>query len=417
VTSPADFLSPKGMPPKSSPDDLIGRWLFDGAFPLPVAILRREHLESNIAAMAAFCADYGLLIAPHAKTMMSSQLIERQMRAGAWGMTVATAWQAAQVAAMGVQRILIANQVADRGSVALLERILVDCPELHVWCYVDSIEVLSGLANLSPFAERLGILIELGMRGGRTGVRETADALNLARRVTEGPFHLAGFSAYEGLIGGSDLAEAIALVDDFLRELASLALAAWELGLLSEEGSPMVTVGGSTYPDRVAICLAPVLTDLPIDVILRSGCYVSHDSLSYEACSPFGRSQRLPYRLQEALEVWAPILSVPEPGKAIASMGRRDCSFDAGLPVARRLLSSSGSAPISLALGSENPIAVTALNDQHAYLDLNHGFDLQVGDLIGFGISHPCTTFDKWGMIPIVDQGDVVVDLATTRFT
>lgn len=417
MASSTGIAGPKGVPVFRSPDEVIGRWLFDGTFPLPTAIMRQQPLESNINTMANFCADYDLLLAPHAKTTMSPKLIQLQLNAGAWGMTVATAWQAAQVAEMGVPRILIANEVADEGSLRLLQKVLSVHTELQLWWYVDSMALLEPLDRLLPYSERIGLLVELGIPGGRTGLRNPHEALELAKHLKGGPFRLAGFAGFEGLIGGTDLAEGITKVDAFLNQLAEVAHRASEKGLLTADADPLVTVGGSAYQDRVALCLVPALADLDVDVILRSGCYVTHDAVAYHACSPFGGSPRLPYHLQEALEVWAPILSVPEPGKAIASMGRRDCSFDAGLPVARRLLSSSGSAPISLALGSENPIAVTALNDQHAYLDLNHGFDLQVGDLIGFGISHPCTTFDKWGMIPIVDQGDVVVDLATTRFT
>lgn len=166
---PAASFGPKGLPAPSAHEQVIGKWLFDGTFPLPTAILRQEQLESNIAAMAAFCTDYGLLLAPHAKTTMSPQLIQRQLEAGAWGMTVATAWQAAQVAAMGVQRILIANEVSDAGSLHLLQRVLAEREDLQLWCYVDSVDLLDRLEALASFADRLGLLVEFGIKGGRTG--------------------------------------------------------------------------------------------------------------------------------------------------------------------------------------------------------------------------------------------------------
>lgn len=414
---PAAFIGPKGIPAPSVREQIIGKWLFDGTFPMPTAVLRSEQLNANISTMSDFCAHFGLLLAPHAKTTMSPELIQRQLRAGAWGMTVATAWQAGQVAAMGVQRILIANEVSDGGSLHLLQQVLAERDDMHLWCYVDSVDVLDRLGSLAPFAGRIGLLVEFGIKGGRTGVRTPAEAITLARIVARGPFHLAGISGFEGLIGGSDLADGIAQVDAYLEEMARIARTAWDESLLSSTEFPIVTVGGSAYPDRVALCLVPALSGLGINVVLRSGCYISHDSLAYDACSPFGSSPRLPYALHEALEVWAPILSTPEDGRAIASMGRRDCSFDAGLPVARRLLKRSEQVPVSLPEGEASPITVVALNDQHAYLDVRGEPGLQVGDLVGFGISHPCTTFDKWGTIPIVNQRDVVVDIATTRFT
>jgi D-serine deaminase-like pyridoxal phosphate-dependent protein len=58
---------------------------------------------------------------------------------------------------------------------------------------------------------------------------------------------------------------------------------------------------------------------------------------------------------------------------------------------------------------------VVKLNDQHAYLRLG-GAGVQVGDWLEFGISHPCTVFDKWPMIPVLDDDGRVVDLIRTFF-
>jgi D-serine deaminase-like pyridoxal phosphate-dependent protein len=81
-------------------------------------------------------------------------------------------------------------------------------------------------------------------------------------------------------------------------------------------------------------------------------------------------------------------------------MGRRDVSFDQDLPV-----------PLSLP-GS----AVTKLNDQHAYLRVGPADRVEVGDWLAFGISHPCTVFDKWQLIPELDHNDRVVGLIRTFF-
>jgi D-serine dehydratase len=47
---------------------------------------------------------------------------------------------------------------------------------------------------------------------------------------------------------------------------------------------------------------------------------------------------------------------------------------------------------------------VLSLNDQHARLRVAPGSELQPGDLVGFRISHPCTTFDNWRALPMVDD-------------
>jgi D-serine dehydratase len=54
--------------------------------------------------------------------------------------------------------------------------------------------------------------------------------------------------------------------------------------------------------------------------------------------------------------------------------------------------------------------------DQHAYLHIDEGDDIRVGDMIGFDISHPCLTFDKWRWLPIVDAQYSVVDVVQTFF-
>ena len=94
-------------------------------------------------------------------------------------------------------------------------------------------------------------------------------------------------------------------------------------------------------------------------------------------------------------------MSRPEPDLALLTMGRRDVSFDQDMPVPLRLPDSR----------------VTKLNDQHAYLRLGPtAAAVEVGSWLEFGISHPCTMFDKWQMIPVLDDDDRVVDLIRTFF-
>ena len=100
------------------------------------------------------------------------------------------------------------------------------------------------------------------------------------------------------------------------------------------------------------------------------------------------------------MQVWAQVVSRPDPGLAVLTMGRRDVSFDQDLPVPLRLADS----------------VVTKLNDQHAYLRLGGGDNAEVGDWLGFGISHPCTVFDKWQLIPELDADDRVVGMIRTFF-
>jgi D-serine dehydratase len=151
-----------------------------------------------------------------------------------------------------------------------------------------------------------------------------------------------------------------------------------------------------------------------VQPLLRSGCYVTHDDLHYQRMV-----RQLVQRcgcadaLEPALVVWASVQSVPEPGLAVLGAGKRDVSFDMGLPVPRWHARRGE----TQAREADARWSIVKLNDQHAYL--NHPADApppQVGDRIGLGISHPCTTFDKWRWMPVVDGQWRVVDAITTHF-
>ena len=151
--------------------------------------------------------------------------------------------------------------------------------------------------------------------------------------------------------------------------------------------------------------------------VLRSGCYLTHDSLGYAAA--FRRvvdetTLRLPPGgLEPALEVWAHVQSRPESGRTILTMGKRDVSYDSSLPVPLHWYRPGAMArPEPMPRGH----AVLALNDQHCHLGTPGESPLQVGDMVGFGIGHPCTTFDKWGLLMVVDEDYHVVDAVKTFF-
>jgi D-serine deaminase-like pyridoxal phosphate-dependent protein len=56
------------------------------------------------------------------------------------------------------------------------------------------------------------------------------------------------------------------------------------------------------------------------------------------------------------------------------------------------------------------------MNDQHAYLHVPPGTQIAVGDLLGCGIIHPCTAFDKWRRLALVDEEYRVLDTIDTYF-
>jgi D-serine deaminase-like pyridoxal phosphate-dependent protein len=382
--------------------------LYEAGFSYPVLTLRESALAGNLAAMAAYCAGAGVELAPHGKTAMSPELAARQLASGAWGITVATIGQLRAYRAFGFPRLLLANELVDETGIAWLAGELAADPGFSAYCYVDStdgVAILDRVLTARPAGRRLPVLVEIGF--GRTGCRTDDQALAVAKAAAAtGTLAVAGVAGYEGSIGGDPREQAPGPVTSFCRRLANLA------AVMAGEGEFIVTAGGSVYFDVVVRELTAGGSGLPagMTVVLRSGGYLFHDHGFYQKVTPAARGVAGAPVLRSALELWAQVVSRPEPELALLSAGRRDVGFDAGLPVPLRARRRDGGA--AALAGAE----VTGLNDQHAYLRVDPGTALAPGDLVCLGISHPCTTLDKWRVIPVLDGEDRVVDVVHTFF-
>ncbi|MEV0699679.1 alanine racemase [Saccharopolyspora sp. NPDC050389] len=358
---------------------------------MPELRLNLRALEHNVQLMAAWCRDRGVELSPHVKTTMTHPIVKRQMAAGAWGLTVATVRQAGTALGWGVRRVIIANQVIHRPDLSLVRRRLDETPGLELYCFVDSMNGVDLARSAMEGAPNpLRVLIDIGADGGRTGVREPAAAYELAKAAQASPgLLLAGVAGYEGARPNLRDSATLADVDEHCRKAIAVFRS---LTPLFETAQPVFSMGGSAFPDRVV----HVLTDLterpgalPMVPVLRSGCYVTHDHGTYEHVSP------LP-GLSAALTVRAVVLSTPEPGRAIVGAGKRELPYDAGLPV---LVSAHD------AQGAPRPAAkATAAHIYDHHLVLTEARGLQVGDEVDLGISHPCSAFDRWPDIAVVDD-------------
>ena len=377
-------------------------------FSYPVLTLRESALAGNLAAMAAYCTRAGVELAPHGKTAMSPELAARQLASGAWGITVATIGQLRAYRAFGFPRLLIANELVDETGIAWLAGELAADPGFAAYCYVDStdgVAILDRVLTARPAGRRLPVLVEIGL--GRTGCRTDDEALAVAKAAAAtGTLTVAGVAGYEGSIGGDIEEQARGLVTSFCRRLANLA---GTMAAVADGGEFIVTAGGSVYFDVVTRELTAGGA-AGSTVVLRSGGYLFHDHGLYQAATPAARGVAGAPVFRPALELWAQVLSRPEPGLALLAAGRRDAGFDAGLPVPLRARRRDGAAADLTGAG------VTGLNDQHAYLRLDPGTALAPGDLVCLGISHPCTTLDKWRVIPVLDEEDRVIDAVHTFF-
>jgi D-serine dehydratase len=352
---------------------------------------------------------------------MAPQLFARQLADGAWGITVATVQQLMVCRRFGVARVLMANQPTGRQAIqgALAE--LADDPSFEFLCLIDSVRGVEGLAE-EVRAFRLDrpiqVLLEAGLPGGRTGCRSLADALEVARAAAAAPeLALVGVEAFEGLIREATPEASARKVEGLLDFVVETAIACDREDLYAP-GQVLLSAGGSAFFDRVAQRFRAANLNREVKVVLRSGCYLTHDSQMYhrlfaELCERTPEARRIGPGLRPALEVWAYVQSVPEPGLAIVTMGKRDVSYDAGLPVPEQWFRPGLHArPQSLGEG----FRVTGLNDQHAYLAVPEDGPLEIGDMVAFGISHPCTTFDKWQLLYVVDDDYRVVEALRTFF-
>ncbi len=388
-----------------------------GEFLLPAMVLKDSALRHNSKLMAAYCKRHDLLLAPHAKTSMSPQLVKRQLDDGAWGVTAATMSQVRIWRAFGVERVILANQLVEPQSVRWVAGELKADPGFDFYCLIDSVagvHVLEAALGDSGLDRRLKVLLEVGLQGGRTGCRTPEQALEVAQAVTGSRgLRLAGVEAFEGVIHAESVAASVHAVDDFLGDMRNLVVELDGAGHFEAAEQIILTAGGSAFPDRVAAGLGGRWElSRPVRLVLRSGCYLTHDAVHYHELSPFGGRVPETGALQEALEVWGAVLSLPEPGLALLGFGKRDVPYDLELPVPR-LVKTAGPQPPRPLRGEA---AIFALNDQHAFMRVGDKADLKVGDLVGCGISHPCTAFDKWRLIPVVDDGYRVVDAVLTYF-
>jgi D-serine deaminase-like pyridoxal phosphate-dependent protein len=398
-----------------------------GLFSWPLLTLDDAALEHNVAAAARVLAAGGAEHAPHVKTHMSRPLWERQAGAGAWGATVATPAQLRTLRDWGVRRALLANELLDTRDAAWLRDVLAVDGFAEVWLEVDSPRGVAVLADAFAGAGpdvvgRLGVLVEVGLRGGRTGLRDTDDAVALARAARDAGLRVLGVAGYEGPAAAHADAAGLAAVAAWCDALAAAGERLRAEGLAGTAEPLVLSAGGSAFLDVVLDRLRPRPAGAPdaTRVVVRSGAYVTHDHGHYAVTDPWSRiAGAAP--LRPAITVWGQVLSAPEPGLVLLGVGRRDVSFDIDLPLPLWVRTPGPGGR----LGAPRPLPgarVTALNDQHAYVALGAhdgaggGADGGVGpapapgDVVGLGVSHPCTTLDKW-RVAAVTRGDVVVDL------
>jgi len=379
---------------------------------LPAAVLYEDALKHNLAWMRQFTAAYGAKLAPHGKTTMAPRLFVMQLAAGAWGITVATAHQTQVAYAHGVRRVLMANQLIGKQNMAIVAGLLRD-PEFEFYCLIDSAGQVDQLGSyFSQSGSRLNVLLEVGVEGGRAGVRNSEQLQSVLDALGKWSqtIALCGVEVYEGVLDNEQAIRTLLLnTVNVTKEIAAKK---------AFQRSPILLSGaGSAWYDVVAEVFSPRDFQEPVEVVLRPGCYLTHDVGAYHVAqkrilesNPVAR--QMGEGLKTALHIWAYVQSVPETNRAIIGLGRRDAAFDARLPVPALHFRPGNAAPQPV---PEHWI-VTRLMDQHACMYIAVNDDIRPGDMIAFDIAHPCLTFDKWRVLALVNSAYDVVDLIPTFF-
>jgi D-serine deaminase-like pyridoxal phosphate-dependent protein len=387
--------------------------------PTPLMTLSAAGMRHNVDTLASWCKRHGVELAPHGKTTMAPALWAMQLDAGCWAITLANVFQLGVARAHGFRRVLIANEVISPLQLRWIADELAADPEFEVLVWADSVRTIEIMeaarsAYVGPDARPLDVLVEVGGIGGRTGARDPETAVAVGNAIAgASTLRLAGVAGYEGAIGhGVDEAD-LEEVREYLRDLVEVHHRLRDL--YPSDVVPVVSAGGSQYFEQVAKVLAD-LTGEGARVVLRSGAYIAHDDGLYRRVSPLGESPRTDgEQLIPAMHGWIRIVSQPEPGLAIFDAGKRDLPFDQDMPEPQLIRPRADGEPVLDATG----MTVTKLNDQHGFLTFGD-VPVVIGDELRIGLSHPCTAFDKWGLIPVVDDPDaadpVIVDLVRTFF-
>ena len=379
---------------------------------LPTAVLYQDKLAHNLAWMQQFIQAYGVNLAPHGKTTMAPALFRRQLQTGAWGITLATAHQSRVAYEHGVRRVLMANQLVGKQNMEIVSRLLQD-EKFEFYCLVDSAQQAAQLGEFfSSKHQRLNILIELGVDGGRAGVRnpQQLDELLAALHQWRDAIAICGVELYEGVL--QDETE----IRTFLNQAVDLARKLAK-GNHFDRNPAILSGAGSAWYDVVAEVFSAADIAYPLEVVLRPGCYLTHDVGAYRQAqtqiltrNPIAK--KMQSGLLPALQLWAYVQSIPENGKAILTLGKRDAAFDSGLPTPH--LHYRPGQPTPRACPSHWEL--TRMMDQHAFMKIADSDDVRVGDMIGLDISHPCLTFDKWRFLPVLDSNYQVIDVVETFF-
>lgn len=360
---------------------LIGQQGGRKSFNTPVLVIELDMLERNIATMAAFAAERGIALRPHAKTHKSADIAQRQIAAGAAGVCCAKLGEAEAMADGGIAAILITSPVVSAPAIARLMQLNARIADLRVTAdNHDNVTALAAAAQAAGKPLQIVVDIDPGIR--RTGVRSPEAAVALAQHIAAAPsLKYLGVQFYCGreqhIESYADRRSAIEERTDYLRTV---------IAALTEAGLPPgLITGGGTGTHRID-------ADLGVFNELQVGSYVFMDR-QYNECDLVGGGP-IPY--ETSLQIDARVVSANTPGLATLDAGFKAMATDGGPP----------------AILSGAPVGVPFhfMGDEHGLIAPGEEAKLAIGDIVTLAAPHCDPTVNLYDFYHVV-RGDTLVDI------
>jgi len=308
----------------------------------PALLIDLDAFERNLRRMAHFAAKAGVRLRAHAKTHKSPDIAARQLALGAVGVCCQKVSEVEVMVEGGIGDVLISNEVAGTPK---LDRLAGLARRATVGVCVDD---PANVAELEAAAARVGakldVLVEIDVGARRCGAAPGEPAARLAELVARsGHLRFAGLQAYHGAAQHvreaaerrALIARAVELVQETRRALAAVGL---EAGLVTGAGT-------GTYENEAA---SGVYNEL------QCGSYIFMDA-------DYGRNRRADGSAfadyEHALFVYATVMSLPVPERAVVDAGLKALSVDSGMPLPWQLPGAAYHRP----------------SDEHGVLDLAGG--------------------------------------------
>ncbi|MGQ9500685.1 MAG: DSD1 family PLP-dependent enzyme [Anaerolineae bacterium] len=323
----------------------------------PALCLDIEAAEANIARMAEFARQAEVNLRPHAKTHKSPMLAHMQLAAGAIGITCAKLSEAEVLVAGGIRDILIANQVIGAGKIARLVNLAAHSDVMVAVDDPENVAELDIAAQAKGVRLRVVIEIDIGMQ--RCGVAPGQPVLDLAQQIARSPgLRFEGVMGYEGHVIFTPDPE-----ERKVKTEASLQLMMESVEQLRKAGFPVNIVSGGGTGTYFITGRYPGITELQV------GSYITMDSQYREVVG---------IDFAYALTILTTVIRVHRGERAIVDAGLKTMTRDFGMPL---VLEPPG-------------WKVTALAEEHGFLERVDGPLLKRGDKVKIVPNHGCTTIN-----------------------